>query len=544
MSNRFVSWLDSIWKAQSTRILLSSGLIAVVAFVLWRISDSFPQFVIWLIGFLFVFLLASIVWHFTKPLPGVEVGSTEYSGAVDPWLKPENASMKRYWMTLSYCFMILALAAAVVPFAIDLRKDPGETGWDVEHYARADSPISVFRGCVADPRYRGTALYCYGDAEDSGPTGAEVPRLSWIVQIGGYVTPFPFDPESIDRYEQKERQLRQNIAIAENSRKEALKGATEEQLRLDHETTLAELAKQEQAIERAKQELAQLEQTAVPARPEAASAHNEKITEARDALERAEAEAVALRARADRIAQQEQIVAQHRTGKQKAQDELTRLIHARDRFDRGDAGYSVEGGLVVPFYLIVLSLVGGAVSLTRRIPEYQKQSAAGYVGTKDAPLLTPAQLREYLVFQIIQFISAPFIAAVAYYVLAPATTATTVGLAFAAGFASETVLLWIRGVVDKIRPEGPEEPPKGSLAGTVSSLTGSASEDETIQGATVGIVGRRELAPTYGPNGQFAINGIPEGEYALEVRLANGKVCTQCVRIQAGKTLPVWVECA
>ena len=543
MSNGFGAWLKKRWEAQSTRIVLSSFLFAVAAFVLWRLSDSFPQFVIWLFGFLFLFLLALIVWHFTKPLPDVEVDSTAQSALVDPWLKPDNARIKRYWMTLAYCFMILALGSAVVPFAIDLRKDPTEENWDKEHYARADSPISVFRGCIVDPGYRGTPLYCYGD-EDSATTTPEVPRLSWIVQIGGYVTPFPFDPESIDKLEQKETQLQQIITTSENARKEALGEATFEQLQAGRRKAQEALAKQEKQIADAKQQLEQLNESAVPTQPEAAYTHKEKIFESEKELERAQAELEALRQKAAQIAQQVQIVAENTAAKEKAQDELRWLVYARDRFDRGDAGYTVEGGLVVPFHLIVLSLVGGAVSLTRRIPEYQKQSAPGYVGTKDAPLLTPAQLREYLVFQIIQFISAPFIAAVAYYVLAPATVGATVGLAFAAGFASETVLLWIRGVVDKLRPEGTQDEPKGALTGTVSSLTGVATAKETKKGAMVAIIGRGELVPTYAPHGQFAFNGIPEGEYALEVKLANNKVCTQRVQIQAGRTLPVWVECA
>jgi hypothetical protein len=522
--------------------LLSFGPIAVAAFVLWKISDSGPQFVVWLLGFLFVYLLTFIVWHFTKPLPGVEVSAAGQSGAVEPWLKPENARMKRYWMTLSYCFMILALAAAVVPFAIDLRKDPSHSDWAIEHYARADSPISVFRGCVADPRYSSSPLYCNGD-EASGAAIPEFPRLSWIVQIGGYVTPFPFDPESITKYDQKERQLLQVIKVSESVLEEVLEGTSLEQLRAYGKATQEALAKQETATEDAKQRLAQLVTSPQPTQPEAAAAHNDNIAEAEEELETANVVIELLRTRADQLAENEQIAAQNTAAKKQALHELKRLVYSRDRFDRGDAGYSVEGGLVVPFHLIVLSLVGGAVSLTRRIPEYQKQSAPGYVGTKDAPVLTPAELREYLVFQIVQFISAPFIAAVAYYVLAPATTAMTVGLAFAAGFASETVLLWIRAVVDKLRPEGVADPLKGSLAGTISSLTNMATEEETRQGASVAIIGRDELIPTYGPNGQFAINGIPEGEYALKVTLANKKVCTQSVRIQAGRTLPVWVEC-
>jgi hypothetical protein len=543
MSNQFLSWLNKVWQAQNTRILLSLFFLTVVVSVIWWWTDSFPLFVTWLFGFLFVFLLFFFVWHFTKPLPGIEDGTTDHSSLEDPWYNAGNARIKRYWMTLSYCFMILALAAAVVPFAIDLRKDPGEDNWSKEHYERTDSPIGVFRGCIADSSYHDTPLYCYGGKELSSLT-TDLPQLSWIVQIGGYVTPFPLDAELIDTFAQKKNQLIKTIETYKKTRQEILGETKPEQLQAERKSAQEALVKQEKEIASAKKVLVQLKENPVPTHPDEASEHKATIAAAEKELKRAQAAAKPLRKKDSEIAQRQQILDAKNAEIKKAQNELKRLVYAQDRGDRGDAGYSVEGGLVVPFYLIVLSLVGGGVSLTRRIPEYQKQSTPGYVGTKDAPLLKPAQLREYLVFQIVQFISAPFIAAVAYYVLAPATTAATVGLAFAAGFASETVLLWVRAVVDKLRPESMEEEPKGSLTGTVSSLTNSTTAEQTKQGATVGIIGHRELVPTYAPNGQFAFNEIPEGEYALEVRLTSNKICTQSVHIHASRTLPVWVECS
>ena len=35
------------------------------------------------------------------------------------------------------------------------------------------------------------------------------------------------------------------------------------------------------------------------------------------------------------------------------------------------AGREINGGLVVPLYVVVLALFGGAISMTRRVPEYQ-----------------------------------------------------------------------------------------------------------------------------------------------------------------------------
>lgn len=111
-----------------------------------------------------------------------------------------------------------------------------------------------------------------------------------------------------------------------------------------------------------------------------------------------------------------------------------------------------SGGLAVPLYLVFLSLLGGAVSLTRRVPEYQKRASDGYQPTADEPALDDPTVREYLIFQIVQFISAPFIAVVAYWVIAPTTAKMIVALAFLAGFSSETVLLWIRQASTKLRP--------------------------------------------------------------------------------------------
>jgi hypothetical protein len=111
--------------------------------------------------------------------------------------------------------------------------------------------------------------------------------------------------------------------------------------------------------------------------------------------------------------------------------------------------YSIRGGLVVPLYVIILSLMGGAVSMTRRVPEYQRRA----MSAQDP--LTNQQARENLVFQIMQVASAPLIAVVAYYVVNPTTTLESVVLGFGSGFASEPILLMIRGLVDKLSPEGP-----------------------------------------------------------------------------------------
>ncbi|MBI2998138.1 MAG: hypothetical protein HYY46_06735 [Deltaproteobacteria bacterium] len=110
----------------------------------------------------------------------------------------------------------------------------------------------------------------------------------------------------------------------------------------------------------------------------------------------------------------------------------------------------IQGGLVVPLYFVVLSLMGAAVSMTRRVPEYQGRLALPQGNQK---AITREQAREYLVFQIMQVVSAPLIAITAYYLVEPSLRATSVALGFASGFASETILLVIRALVEKLEPK-------------------------------------------------------------------------------------------
>jgi hypothetical protein len=113
----------------------------------------------------------------------------------------------------------------------------------------------------------------------------------------------------------------------------------------------------------------------------------------------------------------------------------------------------IEGGLAVPLFVIVLAFIGGAVSLSRRIPEYQRRASPGYVAAAGGdPALSALEARESVVFQIMQLVSAPFLAVATWYAVTPTTLAAAAGLAFGTGFASEPLLLMIRGMVDGLRP--------------------------------------------------------------------------------------------
>lgn len=108
--------------------------------------------------------------------------------------------------------------------------------------------------------------------------------------------------------------------------------------------------------------------------------------------------------------------------------------------------YEVSDGFVVPLLMIVLAVIGAAINLMRRIPEFQKRADINFPGTdKDKPL-QPCEAREFVAFQILQLVAAPFIAMVAFYAIAPNSLPSAIALAFTSGFFSEGLLLRIRAL--------------------------------------------------------------------------------------------------
>ena len=182
----------------------------------------------------------------------------------------------------------------------------------------------------------------------------------------------------------------------------------------------------------------------------------------------------------------------------------------------GLAFCEITGGLVVPLYFIVLALLGGAISLTRRVPEYQKRSESSYqaIATVKEPFMTYGQVRETLAFQIIQFISAPLIAIVAYQLIDPANVASAVGLGFIAGFSSEAILMMIRQLTNKMTPEKTDTP---SLTGSVTGqVTESGGAGQGIKDASVTLVGYTSSIKT-DETGHFLLKNTPAGEMVVEV---------------------------
>jgi hypothetical protein len=193
---------------------------------------------------------------------------------------------------------------------------------------------------------------------------------------------------------------------------------------------------------------------------------------------------------------------------------------------------TIQGGLVIPLYFVVLSLIGGAISLTRRVPEYQKRYSVNYVPTEDKPKLDRASVREFLAFQILQFISAPLLALVAYFLISPESKAALVALGFTAGFASEAVLLMTRALVEKISPANTIASQSGAVSGEVVD---AAANNALLASASIAVVGKPNLITQTDARGHFVLDGVPIGDQALEAAV-NGRSSVIKVSIVAGRT--------
>ena len=208
--------------------------------------------------------------------------------------------------------------------------------------------------------------------------------------------------------------------------------------------------------------------------------------------------------------------------------------------DQADAirSYQASGGLVVPLYVIVVSLMGAAISLTRRIPEIQRHGSPNFTPTDEEPALTPLGVRERLVFQIVQFISAPLLAIVAYQLIGSSSVQTSVLLAFVAGFSSESVLVMIRAMFDKIRPNLAAEPVKGSISG----LVWDSVANKPLAGARISVVGLSDAETVTDERGFFALNGVLTGERVVEAS-ADGSQGMAKVTTNGCKTTACHIVC-
>ena len=211
----------------------------------------------------------------------------------------------------------------------------------------------------------------------------------------------------------------------------------------------------------------------------------------------------------------------------------------------------MQSGFVVPLFVAVLALFGGAINLMRRLPELQKRSHEDFGGTgREAPL-QPCEARELVVFQILQLISAPFIATVAFYAIDPQSLPAAVALSFLSGFWSEGILLRIRAVVegpDRVqmeahRPAGAVTTPGAAAVLRVVVCRGGSP----VMGATVSVRRRADEAqalhesPT-DAHGVALLTALPAG--TLQVRAEMGAAQSGLVpaRLRAGEQRELTLE--
>jgi len=189
----------------------------------------------------------------------------------------------------------------------------------------------------------------------------------------------------------------------------------------------------------------------------------------------------------------------------------------------------IEGGFVLPYYIVLLSFLGASIALTRKIPELQKRSEPGYEGTIDQPRLDFRTVREAVVFQIMQLVTAPFIAMVAFYAIAPSSAGSGIAVGFISGFSSELVLLQIRGMVEGLFPRSVSRSAettalKGDVVGRVTFYESTGENKVPVQRPAANVAVRFNKDPnsngadysdTTDSNGDFAIAGVPAGSRVL-----------------------------
>lgn len=180
----------------------------------------------------------------------------------------------------------------------------------------------------------------------------------------------------------------------------------------------------------------------------------------------------------------------------------------------------VIGGVAVPLFVVVLALIGGAVSISRRIPEYQRRNDPQYVPTETEPAMPAFRVRESVVFQIMQLISAPFLAIATLQVIEPNNLASASTLAFATGFFSETILYMIRGMVNGLKPELTKVADKEMV-----NVTGQLTWQDRATAGDLTLM-RVEMRPRRGgewrnvpveKDGKFVVPSVSAGLYKVGV---------------------------
>ncbi|MEM1362791.1 MAG: hypothetical protein AAGF94_13910 [Pseudomonadota bacterium] len=487
----------------------------------FSLGGTFSNYWPWFLGLCLTYLF---IYAFTVPLgeeedeephpPMLEKGTKEYEAAkakakADRKRRKEHRDdFIKFLLPLraAYLFMIVAIGGSIIPFALLDRGDV-ETGAHGAH----ESPFQVLSGCAED-KPTDVSISC-----DSPST---IPQ--WLVVLGGGVTN-TLQAEALDVGNSLSAAINDTISNIGNldvALRNRVLGQTTA-------ATLENLRINLRRLQEANQELASLIARAGSGQGDAKSlseqitsfvalAQSNRETIAGQFAEAQESQAAeAERQQQSSDADSSGVTSTGTTGNVETSDNtgsaadqwppqevraLTRQMARESRSTQVTlqrtvnnllpaAGLNrVTGGLVVPLFVVVLSLVGGAISMTRRLPEIQMLAAPSYrekvyeekfekwkKGLIERPRepIETVEARDLVIFQILQVITAPFLAMVVYASLEPDTAIGVVLIGFGAGFASEPLLMMLRKLIDRLANQEtsvkkPEDLPQDQ-AGTKNS---------------------------------------------------------------------------
>lgn len=138
----------------------------------------------------------------------------------------------------------------------------------------------------------------------------------------------------------------------------------------------------------------------------------------------------------------------------------------------------MQGGLVIPFYVLILSILGGAINMTRQVPRYHRVGAAESPNlleslfrsvreeSPEKPEVT-LEWRRGLVSDLMALLSAPVLAIATYYLLLwleLVQVPILVLVSFSVGLISEKILAAIKSLATKIVGAKTEQTTPGEAA--------------------------------------------------------------------------------
>ncbi|TAP40266.1 hypothetical protein [Alteromonas sp. KUL49] len=191
----------------------------------------------------------------------------------------------------------------------------------------------------------------------------------------------------------------------------------------------------------------------------------------------------------------------------------------------------IVGGIVVPAYFVFCALLGAMIAMARKLPEFQARlvincgdeapAQKSFRGQNYSPLY-PMDIPELVLFQMIQVVSAPILAILAYGYLSDDILSdfTAISVGFAAGFSSEWVLVMVRNITDRLAGATPKQPQ--NIAVTTPPVASQPPEVQLASG--VAVIGStlilRQDAETFTVGQLFLLTAI-EGDM-LTVKELNG----------------------